>query len=290
MLDLNHLPSAADVLVLPVTKGAGGQSLTTWQKRRSTQWVWVFALGTGGNGGNGAGGAIGYASGAGGGSGGQTCVLISASMIPDLLYLTQATSTGNTLVTFDVAQSTQGTLVRANAGGNGGNATTTTGGTAGTAGAVVTAAAMPRAGGGFYTALAGQAGAAGAAAAANAITYPTTGLIVSGGASGGGSFTFSGYPGGAVAYVQTQQLSAAYSNPGGTSSAKNGNAGCSFGPGRVYCGGSGGAGGDSGNTVGGNGGDCGDAYGCGGGGGGGGITTGGTGGRGGPGLLIIAQW
>jgi len=290
MLDLNHLPSAADVLVLPVTKGAAGQSLTTWQKRRSTQWVWVFALGTGGNGGNGAGGASGYASGAGGGSGGQTCVLVNASMIPDLLYLTQATSTGSALVTFDAAQSTQGILARADAGGNGGNATTTTGGTAGTAGAAATIATMPRAGGGFYTLFAGQAGAAGSSASANSITYPTTGIIVSGGASGGGSFTSSGYTGGAVAYVQTQQLSAAYSNPGGTPSAKQGNDGCSFGPGRVYCGGSGGAGGDSGNNVGGNGGNCLSAYGCGGGGGGGGITAGGTGGIGGSGLIIIAQW
>lgn len=295
MLDLQHLPSGADVTKIVVTT-ASAQMVTTWHKRRGAQWVYVFGLGRAGNGGNGAGGGSNYAGGGGGGSGGQTVVLIPAMMIPDSLYITNATN-GNTLVGFEsTLASTQGLLLRANAGGNGGNATTTTAGSAGSAGAVATIATMPRAGGGFYTLLVGQAGTTGA----NDIAYPTTGLRVSGGAAGGacGAASAAGVAGRAVAYVQTPQLSAAYSNTGGAGgpslgdpNGRPGNAGLSFAGYNLFAGGSGGGGTwGAASPVGGRGGDCVDAYGCGGGGGGGGFLTGGAGGNGGPGLVLIAQW
>ncbi len=292
MLDLQHLPSNADVTKIVVAT-ADAARLTTWHKRRGAQWVYLFGLGRAGNGGNGAGGGASYAGGGGGGSGGQTMVLIPAMMIPDTLYITNATN-GNTLVGFDPTLSTQGLLLRANAGGNGGNATTTTVGSAGSAGTVATIATMPRAGGGFYTLLVGQGGTTTTAD----IAYPTTGLRVSGGAVGGaaGAAGGSGVVGKSVVFVRTPQLDADYTNVGGAAGANGvagspGNPGLSFPGYYLFAGGSGGGGsGGSGSVAGGRGGDCIDAYGCGGGGGGGGFLTGGAGGNGGPGLVLIAQW
>ena len=177
-------------------------------------------------------------------------------------------------------------------------ATATVGGVAGTAAVVGSLATMPLAARGISSFLVGQAGTAGGtnATAGVNLTYPITGLLVSGGAGGGGCNAGTGFAGG-----NTNQPAAALgtnfyqSLSGGIAAVTSTPAGRGLdgyiGSIGHRWGGSGGGGatttGGGIAAAGGNG-----APGCGGGGGGGSNTTNttiGRGGDGGDGFVIIAS-
>ncbi len=142
--------------------------------------------------------------------------------------------------------------------------------------------------GGTFTALAGQAGAIGGlhtnGAGAN-VTYPTTGLFISGGAGGGGGNTSNG---GAVLAPASQTgillLSPGIVQGNGGDPPTAGSSGTNRWPLISSGGAGGGAGNGAGTGPGGPGGDGGFGSGGGGGGAGNGSNTGGAGG---PGVVVI---
>lgn len=305
MLDFSHLPTStnADVQVFNSTTSGHWHA---WNKPRGVSTLAIMVVGSGGdgNGGN-VGAAGGRAGGGGGGSGGQTFLLIPANRLPDTLYARVAGApTSPTYIALYPSASLIHTVIVANGGTTGGSPSFGTGGTAGAAGAVATIAAMPLAGMGVYTLLAGQAGTMGGGGAdGTALTLPTTGLIVTGGTGGGGSqssgntgrsggsFTVAGaFPpqSGGIA-LSVAQGGTTVPGPNGSNGFDNVIAGL-----RYSYGGTGGASAhpdaSGAGLFGGNGGNGG--IGCGGGGGGSCITGGvaGVGGRGGPGQIIIIAW
>lgn len=302
MLDLQHLASStkADVQVFT---GEGTGVAKAWQKPRGVSMLYILALGRGGAGGNGAVGAASAAAGGGGGaSGSQTTLLIPAIFLPDTLYIHASTSLSNTSVAIypsTGSPTSRDVVVMAYAGNNGGNASGATAGAAGTLPVAVTAADMPLYGMGRTNILGGQAGVIGSVSATGtSVTLPTTGLIVTGGASGGGLANTGGgisraggniTGAGVFPTLEGGVLGGTGFPPG------NGSAGIRPIPNLNYFyGGSGGASSHPDATgaglVGGYGGD--GAPGCGGGGGGGALTgsTQGLGGKGGPGLVVIISW
>ncbi len=303
--------------------------------------VYMRTIAGGGAGGAGATAASGTGAvgGGGGGSSAISFVLIPRILLPDVIYVSvggggvpSGNAGENTYISIRpiVPGSTPAgadTIVYSNAGAGGSNS-----GSAGAAGAISTSANMlwgfgNSIGGLVITnlSIAGQAGAAGGVntgAAGSAITYPTTGLFLSGGAGGAGKGTAStNFAGGAITGTANSHIPTII---GGTNAPTNGNSGVSSlgridlsrttlfnistalitgcgeatgtaaGTGNlingwVNTGGAGGGsyGGSSGGTVSGTGGSGG--FGSGGGGGGANITggIGGAGGFGGPGLALI---
>ena len=306
MLDFTHLlnSQSSDVQIFSNPSALGVYS--QWQKPRGVSMVYILAWGAGGGGGGGQTGAATLAcSGSpGGGSGAQSTLLIPAILIPDTLYVQvglggnggAANSSGTGGTSSNVAvfpygsptSNTVGYLIGA-AGGGGGTRTANTGGTAGTAGAVGRIADSNQAGLGIPFYLVGQASATGAANTATAggnVTQPVTGLLVTGGAGGGGCTTTANGAGGNISATGFGYQLAV---PGGVAgvpaiSRDGGNGIQQFKP-LLFTGGAGGA--SANNGIGGAGGR--GAFGCGGGGGAGG-TTGGAGGQGGDGLVIIIAW
>lgn len=300
MLDFSHLASSsgADVQVFSGVPSSGNTA-AVWLKPRGVSMVYIFVVGSGGDGGNGAVGAASTAAGGGGGgSGAQSTLVIPSVFIPDVLFVRAPLFGGSTVSVVNAAYVANNTLVSSTTGGTGGAASGGTAGGAGGAGTIATIAAMPLAGMGRYNFLAGQAGVAGSGTSAgNFISLPTTGLVVTGGAGGGGIGGFDpGSDGGGINGVgrfpympggigqQATTTPAGDGNPGiqaiqGLTFFYGGTGGGSTGPGAIGAG-----------LVAGNGGN--GAAGCGGGGGGGGFTgsTQGLGGRGGPGLVIIIAW
>lgn len=282
-----------------------GNDFRTYVVPKNRKELFIYAVGGGGAGGTGVVGANSTAAGGGGGgSGGQTILQIPTAMLPNVIFVNPggAVASGAGRATYvTTVPSTSFTadyIILCNGGGAGGNASGATAGTAGTAGGISTAANNPLFWHFVRLALAGQAGTAGGTTgAATNVTYPTTGLRVSGGGGGAGL--------GAAAAAGT--LGGAVSAPGGTLAPSlptltaattattpppNGNQGYEITAiNKVWVGGGGGGSTHgSANTTGlvqSNGGN--GAIGCGGGGSGGALTgsTAGTQGRGGPGAVLI---
>lgn len=316
MLDLGHLPSGqrADVQEFIGDASAVGVGWKTWTKPRGVSMVYIFAVGQGGGGGDAVAGAASTAAGGGGGgSGGQTTLMIPAYLLPDTLYIsggkggpnntsTSATATFSTYVAVhpgnNAAPTVNNVVLIANGGASGGKSAGATPGPVGTAGAIATIATMPLGGLGTYTLLAGQVGIIGSNTAGAALTIPTTGLVVTGGAGGAGvpAANTAGNAGGAI--TGGGVIPSVAGGTGGTTAPTAGNPGNSgmrpFKNLFYWLGGTGG--GSTGLTVtptgsnGGNGGNGG--YGCGGGGGGGAFTASsfGVGGRGGASYVAIISW
>jgi hypothetical protein len=319
MLDFNHILTNPNLNIqtfigtAQTTAGAATGEWKTWIKPRGAKFVYMIGVGGGASGGCGNNGTTTSGGGSGGGSGAQSTLMIPAMFLPDVLYI-QAGLGGSQPATLASAAlavagtityvalepwntlSAQLTVLFANAGAVGtAIATSSAGGAATTAAAVATIANMPLAGRGVYQFFAGQIGTAGGSSTTAGIaqTYPTTGLMVQGGAGGGGSST-SGQAGGAITLAGfgddfpaiTGGAAAVTSTPAGSGS--GGTMLKMF----QYTGGAGGGGSTS--TAGGLAGAGGNgAPGCGGGGAGGPnmtVTTLARPGDGGPGFVYIYSW
>jgi hypothetical protein len=271
MIDLLHLPKQQNGTIdyFPGFSNTDGGSWEIWNKPRGISFIKIITI-SGGEGGQGGGTGIGGA-GPGGNSGSVTTVMMPAIFLPDRLYVSSgvggfAGNGGSSSTGFpggsgvasyvSIAQSTAAIYVVCYSNGSG------------TLTAATIANAL-QAGQGNFTALAGQAG----ATAGGNITYPTTGLLLSGGAGGRPN---AGTPGVITAPasqtstynifqtlsagangIENFQLLLSTGGAGGGNAAKGGNAG----------------------------------FGSGGGGGGYNVSgTGGDGGKGGNGLVIISCW
>jgi hypothetical protein len=314
MLDISHLPKSTPSNLDYFYNTGGTSSWVTWEKPRGIIMLEMICIGAGG------GGSGGYcrntnasrSGGAGGGSGGFTRLLIPSVFLPDVLYIFVGKGGAGGAASFvnviaggvggagsvsyvSIAPSTDAIYVACYAnGGGGGQVAGTTGATAGTAAAIAAQTSAVMSGLGLFTALAGQAGSNGVVnATATAITYPTTGLLLSGGSGAGGGTT--GVGGNITAPTQSSFSIFATRN-GGTAGnpGTGGDGGLSLFQPLLFTGGSGGGTGNSivagANTAGGKGGNGG--LGSGGGGGGSGQLVGGSGagGDGGDGLIIIRSW
>jgi hypothetical protein len=319
MLDFNHILNNPNIDVqtfigqAQTTAGAATGEWKTWRKPRGAKFVYMIAVGGGASGGVALNTAATSGGGAGGGSGAQSTLMIPAMFLPDVLYiqaglggvqpatLVSAATNVAGIPTYVAIEpwntaAAQSTLLFANGGQIGiAAATSTTGGTATVAASSASIANMPLAGRGAYQFFAGQAGSAGGSSTTAGIaqTYPTTGLMVQGGAGGGGSST-SGQAGGAITLAGFGDNFPAIT--GGTAAVTSTPAGSGSGGTMLkmfqYTGGSGGGG--STTTAGGLAGAGGNgAPGCGGGGAGGSnttVTTLGRPGDGGPGFVYIYSW
>jgi hypothetical protein len=317
MLDFNHVLSnpGVDVQSFFGTSDADSQTATNitdwriWTKPRGVNWVYMIAVGAGasGVGGTFTGASAASTGAAGGGSGAQSMVLIPAMFVPDRLYIqtglggrqgTAITSAlasvagGNTYVAIEPTLTITGVSPLFILAANG--AASTTGGTA-----TAMSGNFPLAGRGWSQNFAGQdGGAAGATqnGAGGAITLPTTGLMVTGGAGSGGKDTSgaAGGAGGAITGVGFLGTLPTHAGGVAATAALNGGNGIH---GRMvtpymFYGGSGGGSGafaatgtGSTGSAGGNGGP-----GCGGGASGPGYSTTGRAGDGGDGFVYILSW
>ena len=296
MIDFLHLPKPQNGTIdyFPGFSDTTGGSWEVWNKPRGINFIKIITI-SGGGGGSGLGGG-------GGGSASMATVMIPAIFLPDQLYVSSGVGgrgSANTTASNGVASYVS--IAPSNAAiyrvcyGNGGGAGQPDSAGGGTAGALPIVTSALQAGMGNFTGLIGQVGANGSdtLTAAGSITYPTTGLLLSGGAGGGGA-SFAG--GDIIAPAsQTSTYTIFPTLPGGVAGTAGSLAGGEGVAGinnmelLLFSGGSGGGSGFDGTagSVGGRGGDGG--IGCGGGGGGAG-TTGGRGGNGGPGLVIISCW
>jgi hypothetical protein len=309
MLDVLNLPKPQNGYIdyFFAESSKLGDNWRTWEKPRGISMIDITCIGAGG------GGRSGYcrntstrSGGAGGGSGGFSRLLIPAVFLPDVLYVfvglggaggATATVIGIAIAGssgigsfVSVAPSTAAIYTTCYANGGGGASdTSVSGNTAGTAAAVATQTSALMSGLGIFTALAGQTGAAGTQVAGTALSYPTTGLLLSGGAAGGGGQINLG--GNITAPTQASFSLIPTRNGGGSAStAGPGADGISLFQPLMSIGGAGGGASSSITSGVGNGGRGGNGgLGCGGGGGGAGPnTTGsGAGGNGGDGLVII---
>jgi hypothetical protein len=292
----------------------------TWRKPRGVNFVYMIGVGGGGGGGTSLTNGTFGCGGGGGSSGAQTSLLIPAMFLPDILYIqagayglgastpintaagTAGTAGTPTYVCIepDTTLTANMTVLFANGGNGGGAGTGAAGGTGGTAPVVATIANMPLAGRGRYNFFAGSAGTLGGSTglAGTNVTLPF-GLMVTGGAGGGGNSVGTFHSGGIIPAVANALNTDAFPLPINAGSAPSGStpAGAS-GNGfisRNYMFNFGGAGGTSSNNT--AGGACGaggnGAPGCGGGGGGGVNSTSGgpsVSGNGGPGFVYIISW
>ncbi len=310
MLDLNHLskPTTGSTDYFFGKSSTLGGSWEIWEKPRGINMINITCIGGGGGGGGGASNtsATARGGGAGGSSGGFTTLSIPAIYLPDSLYVSAgagglggapgnpaALGTVGTGSYVALAPYTTLTGIYTVCYANGGTvsavqASSTVTSTAPGAVAAATIANMLIAGLGNFSALAGQVGGAGGLfnnGVGGAISFPVTGLLLSGGAGGGGGSSTGGAVNASVqaSYVYFSTLT------GGTSGnpATDGRSGYQIQQPLLSIGASGGGAGSNNNAAAGNGRPGG--IGCGGSGGGGG-STGGTGGAGGPGLVIIQSW
>jgi hypothetical protein len=210
-ITISATPGGAAVTTTAGTATPGGvftlsSQWQTWRKPRGVKNVYMIGVGGGSSGAVGDNAAATNVGGNGGGSGGQTCVWIPAFFVPDVLYV-QCGAGGRQPTTLVSGQLQQGggptyvaiepsTTLTANMTvllANGGQAASVSGGV------LATIAGMPLAARGFYTFFAGQAGTSGGFAGngnGTALTFPTTGLMVMGGAGGGGGGNPTGGVGG----------------------------------------------------------------------------------------------
>jgi hypothetical protein len=288
MIDFLHLPKPQNGYIdyFPGFSTTTGGQWQVWNKPRGISFIKIITI-AGGGGGGGANGTT--SGGAGGGSSGVSNVMIPAIFLPDRLYVSSGVggaggngSSGTSSTAGDpgiasyvsIAQSTAFIYVicYANPGSGGGP-----GGNVGGSGATV-ASIGGQSGQGNFTALAGQAG----ADPGLSITYPTTGLLLSGGAGGGHG---AGFTAGVITAPASQTSTyRIFPTTTAVTGSTDGAAGIENFQLLLSTGGSGGG------ALGGDGG----AGGFGSGGGGGGAAnsagTGGNGGDGGDGLVIISCW
>jgi hypothetical protein len=308
MLDYLHLPKQqnGNVDYFAGFSDVNGASWVAWEKPKGIQMIRITCIG------GGAGGGSGFSSnttgsrggGGGGGSGAISIVTIPAYVLPDILYV--SSGTGGPGASANPADGTanigiQGVdsyvciapdigviyrICRAN-GGNAGApaATSTAGGDGGSAGSISALTNMLLACYGTRNFIVGQAGGAGSTGSNAGVTYPTTGLLVSGGCGGNGGVSLTPGP----VFAPTQTAYTIFSSLTSVSgSGNNGQPGREIYQPLLSTGGSGGAA-NSGTGAGGQGGAGG--FGSGGGGGGaGGAGAAGGGGKGGDGLVIIHSW
>lgn len=311
MLDLNHLPKAGngniDYFYNTGSIGITTTSWVTWEKPKEIGAIVITCIGAGGGGRSGwCANSNTRSGGGGGGSGGFTRVIIPTMVLPDVLYVSvgsggaggvsitgAASTTGmagsdGTSSYVSIAPSTAAIYTACYANGGGGaNQLSSGGNTGGTAAVVATQANCLMSGLGQFFALAGQDGAAGGLGGGSLVTYPITGLLLSGGSSGGGNQA------GQVVTAPTQSSFRLIPTITGGAAAVNGVAGSDgisiFQP--LMSIGGGGGGGSTSTTAGGGTGARGGNGGLGSGGGGGGGAPSGTGsgagGKGGDGLVLI---
>jgi hypothetical protein len=293
MLDLNHLPKTGNGNIDYFYNTGGTSSWVTWEKPKGIGTIVITCIGSGGGGRSGYVGSLGSnGGGAGGGSGGFTRAIIPAIFLPDVLYVTvgkggaggaAATSSSNlgtagTASYVSIAPSSNSIYLVCYASGGGTTAITNSGTNAGGIGGLVaTQANCLMSGLGQFFALAGQAGTNGESATPTSVTYPITGLLLSGGGAGCGFSA--GSTVGASVIAPTQASFSLITTRTGGSTGIDGVDGLSILQPLMSIGG---AGGGRGGGRGGNGG-----FGSGGGGGGGNVSPSGAGGNGGDGLVII---
>jgi hypothetical protein len=309
MIDFLHLPKPQNGYIdyFPGFSTSAGGEWEVWNKPRGINFIKIITIGGGGSGGGGASSATTTArNGASGGSSANiTTVMIPAVFLPDRLYVSSgvggasvaAATNGNSGVASYVSIAPNSSfaihVICYSVAGAGGQSN----GTARSAGSASVIASALQAGMGNFTSVGGggsSAGGAATGAVGSNLAYPTTGVLMSGGAGGAGG---AGFAGGDITAPasQTDTYTIFPTLPGGVAGTAGSLAGGEGVAGvnnmelLLFTGGSGGGSGFDGTagSVGGRGGDGG--YGCGGGGGGGG-TTGGRGGNGGPGLVIISSW
>lgn len=317
MLDFSHVISNPGVNIQSFfgDSDSSGQSATNitdwklWTKPRGINWVYMIGVGAGasGVGGTFTGASAASTGAAGGGSGAQSMLLIPAIFVPNQLFV--QTGLGGR----------QGTAITSALASVAGTATyiaiepttTTTSvsplfflvanGGASTTGGTTTAMSgnFPLAGRGWSQNFAGQnGGAAGATqnGAGGAITLPTTGLMVTGGAGSGGKDVTGAARGAGGAITGVGFGDTFPTLAGGVAAATGVNAGNGINgsiikPYMFYGGSGGGAGGFAATGVGADGGAGGNGGpGCGGGASGPGYSTTGRAGDGGDGFVYIISW
>ena len=315
MLDFNNILATpgADIQYFQGPATTTLLQWQTWKKPRGAKWIHMIGVGGAGGGSTGINTGLTSGGGAGGTSGAQSVVMIPAMFVPDVLYIqagaggpggaASGVAGGAGTVTYVCIEpyttiAPAGTLLLAPAGTANNPATATTGGTGGAAVNATTIASMCLAGRGFYTLIAAQTGITGGANTAAGLSQnnPTIGLMVTGGAGGGGCNAATGFAGGTIPVITGTLGTDFFPLPiaGGTAAVTStpaGAAGAGFAS-KNFLFNFGGAGGGGATTTAGGlasaGGD--GAPGCGGGGGGGMNTTNATiakGGDGGAGFVYI---
>jgi hypothetical protein len=293
------------------SQGPTPDGIQVWEKPSNVTMIYMTAIGAGGAGGSGFSSAVSTSrcGGGGGGSGGICSILVAANRLPDRLYVivgdakdATASNGGTTVVSISPELTNNNresylpmhVIVGAGGGGRGGNGTATSRGGAGTAsvgfGKGTSSFSGPQS---IVSAITGQNGSTGGNINTGTdLTYPATGILLSGGTGGGGN---AGYRGGNL-NVPASQNSANIiipsldgGSPGlfGTRAGGRGLDGFARFDFLAFTGGTGGGSSYDDTASGGDGGV--GAIGCGGGGGGAG-NPGGTGGLGGNGLVIITCW
>src|SRR5208337_1225944 len=196
MLDFSHIINTPGIDIQYFEGDSQGTNLQvwqTWKKPRGTNWIYMLGVGAGGSGGCGytnIGGADG-GGGSGGGSGGQGSLFIPTIFVPDVLYIQCGTG---------------GINVTANAAGVNGSNTYIAIEPYTTANPLTTFLLCPGGTGGGLGSAGGSGigGAAGASPTSN-VSFPVTGLMVTGGA-GGGSATAAAFSNGASITLATATL------------------------------------------------------------------------------------
>ncbi len=330
MLDLSHITSEsnADVQIFRPTyqgniAGVGITHFQQWRKPRGCSMGYFFVLGAGGAGGSGYTAAAATAGGGGGGgaSGLQIQAIIPLHLLPDTLYVMPGrggrwvTGTsyvgGRSMVCLRIPGSMTVwpptneayTLFNANGGNFGAVGTVSAGGAGGIAASFAgNATGMERLGATMYSVIgadAGRAGGFGSVTGTSVVNMPTTGLVTTGGAGGGGlnGAAAVGINGGTVNRGLGPQLIAdplPLSAPAATAAGNNAPPAQHPYFRRLMLGSGGQGGTGAGTTNANNGGNGGDGVLGGGGGGGGAGTNGNTGaslpGSGGDGIVIIISW
>lgn len=311
MIDFSSLPKPQNGTIdyfLPNALTAGS-NWTTWNKPKNCTFVRILCIGAGGGGGGG-GSANGGGTAAGGGGGGASGAIAVTTMpaifLPNVLYVSAgiggkgANTTGlagfvvngNAGAPSEVCIAPSNTAIYiicyANSGTGGNGGTTSGGGVGGTGGGLSVLATANQGFQGHFTSIAGQNGATGSTSTGNSITYPTTGILLSGGASGGAILSNTSYVGGSVNAPASQNSTYNLFQTRTALAYTDGPDGMELSIPLMSCGGGGGGAFTGGGNKGGNAG-----FGSGGGGGGGSVASGavgGPGGNGGHGLVVIQTW
>ena len=212
MLDLGHLYNTSNRSIQYFSTPG---SWVTWNKPRYCSFIRILCIGAGGGGGRGGSVSSSYApGGGGGGSGAMTYVIMPANLLPDIFYIFVGLgSTGAGEASYvSVAPNNSGiyTICYANGGGAGANGPSGNSYSAGGTGGAASSASNMILGSVYAYTYAGQAGAESYAGSAGYyVLYPTTGLLLSGGAGGGGYYSGVGFgpqPGGYI-YSPASQTS-----------------------------------------------------------------------------------
>ena len=316
MLDFSHLPKPQNGTVdyFPGFSNTAGGSWEVWNKPKNCMFIRILCIGGGGGGTSGFPSATTNARGGGGGgsAGVMSYTTIPAVFLPDRLYVsagvggrggasdTLISNPGTAGVTsyVSIAPSTSAIYVAGYApNGNVGNAASASAVASGGGSAGVSFSNSLQAFQGHQNGFSSNSAAGGGTftgAVGGSITYPTSGLLLSGGAGGAGGAGFAGgnitQPASQSAvYTLFQTLTGGAAGTVGSPIGGNGNNGIELYQPLLATGGSGGGSSFDGTARGGDGGDGG--FGCGGGGGGaGGTDGGGAGGNGGSGLVVIHTW